>query len=181
MSFGKKENRNIGIRICGVGGMGVILTSVILGKAAIYNNKNALQTQSYGAEQRGTKVRSDVIISEEETINYPVIDKADVLIAFSQEALEFYLPITKKDGLIFINSDNIQYEEKRNNVHKIPATTLAMELNDKRVANIIMLGALIKATAVVSKESLIKSITDTVKEKYKELNIQAFLKGYEYI
>lgn len=181
MSFGKKENRNIGIRICGVGGMGVILTSVILGKAAIYNNKNALQTQSYGAEQRGTKVRSDVIISEEETIKYPVIDKADILIAFSQEAFEFYFPSTKKDGLIFINSNNVQNVEKRNNIHEIPATTLAMELNDKRVANMIMLGALIKITAVVSKEAVNKSITDTVNKMYKEVNIKAFLKGYEYL
>ncbi|MFX1393955.1 MAG: 2-oxoacid:acceptor oxidoreductase family protein [Promethearchaeota archaeon] len=182
MSFGKSVEKNeYNIRFCGIGGMGVILVSIILGKAAIYDKKNAIQTQSYGAEQRGSKVKSDVIISNKETINYPIIDNPDILIAFSQDAFEKYFSKTKKDGIILINSDLVHINEKINNLYKIPATTIAKEMKNERIINLIMLGALIKKTAIVSKESIIKSISDTVSETYIELNINAFQKGYEFL
>lgn len=180
MSFGNNERDEIHVRFCGIGGMGVILTSIILGKAAIYDNKNALQTQSYGAEQRGTKVRSDVIVSKLELIRYPTIEKPDILVAFSQEAFDFYFPKTKKDGIILINSDLVQSNETINNLREVPAYELIKELNDKKVINMILLGSLVRITDIVSKNSIIKSIYDTVSEKYKVLNIKAFQKGYDY-
>lgn len=180
MSFGKEENHKTGIRICGVGGMGVILSSVVLGKAAIYDNKIAVQTQSYGAAQRGTKVRSDVIISESGVINYPIIDKADILIAFTQEAFNFFIPNIKLDSKIFINSNNVKCEKITNNLYEIPARDLARELKNDRVLNLIILGALLKITNIVTMKSMIKSITDTVSEPFIEINIQALQKGYEY-
>jgi len=180
MSSGKIENHNTSIRICGVGGMGVILASVVLGKAAIYDNKNAVQTQSYGAEQRGTKVRSDVIISKSAVINYPIVDKADILIAFTQEAFDFFIQSTNPESKIFINSNNIKLERKTNNLYEIPARYLAKELQNERVLNMIMLGALVKITDIVSKESMIKSITDTVSKPFIGINIQALQKGYDY-
>jgi len=181
VNFGIKEKKETSIRFCGLGGMGVILNSVILGKAAIYDNKNAIQTQSYGAEQRGTKVRSDVIISEKEMITYPVIDKADILIALSQEAFDFYYPNTKDDSLIFINSDLIKFNQRRNSVYRIAANKLAEELKNTKVVNIIMLGALVKITNLVSKNSVIKAINDTVPQRFKDLNIKAVDKGYSAI
>lgn len=177
----EKTNNDIGIRVCGVGGMGVILSSIILGKAAIYDSKNAIQTQSYGAEQRGSKVRSDVIISEKKSINYPVIDNPDILIALSQDAFNKFFPSIKKDGTTIINSDLVQVDEEITNLYQLPATTMAKELNLKKVANIIMLGVLIKTTGIVSKESILKSISDTVPEKFVELNIQAFQKGFDFL
>ncbi len=180
MSSGKIENLNTSIRICGVGGMGVILSSVVLGKAAIYDKKIAVQTQSYGAEQRGTKVKSDVIISEKDMINYPIIDKADILISFSQEAFNFYLPHTKPESLVFINSDNIHFDEKKTNIYEVPARKLSKELKNEKVLNLIMLGALIKITNIVSIESMNKSITDTVSKAFLAINLKAFQKGYEY-
>jgi len=178
LSFGKKEQNEVSIRFCGLGGMGVILVSVILGKAAIFDGKNAIQTQSYGAEQRGTKVKSDVIISDSDMIAYPVIDEADILVAFSQEAFDFYYPNTAKDSKIFLNSDLIKFSKRKKEVYKIPAIKLARELKNEKVINIIMLGALIKNTEIVSKESIIKSIEDTIPEKLRDLNIKAIEKGY---
>ncbi|MHA1797986.1 MAG: 2-oxoacid:acceptor oxidoreductase family protein, partial [Candidatus Helarchaeota archaeon] len=75
------------IRFSGFGGQGVILASVILGKAAILEGKNAVQTQAYGPEKRGSLLRSDIIITENEEINYATIEKADVLVAMSEKAL----------------------------------------------------------------------------------------------
>ena len=180
MSFGRKQNHNTSIRICGVGGMGVILSSVVLGKAAIYDNKNAVQTQSYGAEQRGTKVKSDVIISEKDAINYPIIDKADILISFSQEAFNFYFPNTKPESIIFINSDNINIDSKQSNIYEIPARKLSIELKNEKVLNLIMLGALLKITDIVSLDSMNKAITDTISKPFLAINLQAFQKGYDF-
>jgi len=180
MSLGRKENHKRSIRICGVGGMGVILSSVVLGKAAIYDNKIAVQTQSYGAEQRGTKVKSDVIISENEVINYPIIDKADILISFSQEAFNFYFPYTKPESLIFINSNNIKFENSKSTIYEIPARELSKELNNEKVLNLILLGALIKITNIVSLESMNRAISDTVSKAFLAINLKAFQKGYDY-
>ncbi len=176
----EKTNNDIGIRICGIGGMGVILSSIILGKAAIYDHKNAIQTQSYGAEQRGSKVRSDVIISKKESINYPVIDNADILIALSQDAFNKFSPSIKKDGIIIINSDLVQVTEEVNNLYQLPATTMAKELNLKKVANIVMLGAFVKISGIVSEESVIKSISETFRENHVAINIDAFKIGFNY-
>jgi len=181
MNFGLVERKQVKIRICGISGMGVILTSIILGKAAIYDNKNAIQTQSYGAEQRGAKVRGDVIISDAETIIYPEIDQADILIAFSQEAFDFYSPFTKEDSQLFLNSDLITSPPEKETVYTIPAIKFASELHNDKVVNMILLGALIRKTKIISKDSIIKSISETVPESYKEINLQAFEIGYEYI
>ncbi|MHA1309451.1 MAG: 2-oxoacid:acceptor oxidoreductase family protein [Candidatus Helarchaeota archaeon] len=178
MSSGKVDNEQK-IRFCGLGGMGIILVSVILGKAAIYDGKNALQTQSYGAEQRGTKVKSDVIISDSNSILCPIIDKIDILIALSQEAFDFYLPDVKKNGLIFINSDLIDVNENETYV-KIPATSLARKLDNEKVSNIIILGALIKKTNLVSSNSIIQSINNTITKNNREINIKAFETGYNF-
>ncbi|MBD3254398.1 MAG: 2-oxoacid:ferredoxin oxidoreductase subunit gamma [Candidatus Lokiarchaeota archaeon] len=180
MNSGKLEKNEISVRICGAGGQGVILFSVLLGKSAIYDNLNAIQTQSYGAEQRGTKVHSDVIISHAEVISYPVIEKADVLVAFAQDAYNFYSEDTASDVLIIINSNMVQVSEDKGQIFKIPATELASELGNKRVANVIMYGALLKKLGKISTDAAMKSITDTVPKAYREINIKAFNKGYEY-
>jgi 2-oxoglutarate ferredoxin oxidoreductase subunit gamma len=179
MSSGNLSN-SIGIRICGIGGMGVILSSIIVAKAAIYDNKNAIQTQSYGAEQRGSKVRSDVIISEKKFINYPVIDNPDILVALSQDAFNKFFPGVKRDGTIILNSDLVQIPEESNNLYPLPATSMAKKLKFEKVANILLLGVLIKTTGIVSKESTLKSISDTVPKKHTMLNIQAFQLGFDY-
>ena len=180
MSLENEEKKETSIRFCGLGGMGVILVSVILGKAAIYDSKNAIQTQSYGAEQRGTKVRSDVIISDSDVITYPVVDNADILVAFSKDAFDFYYSSTHQDSQIFINSDLIHTQKKDKKIIQIPASNLAKELKNERITNIIMLGALISHINLLSKESIIKSIRDTIPEKYQELNIKAFDIGFSY-
>lgn len=182
MNSGKVNLKNdISIRFCGIGGMGVILVSVILGKAAIYDNKNATQTQSYGAEQRGSKVKSDVIISEKDRIDYPVIEKADVLVALSQNAFDSYISETKKDVIILINSDLVQVKNRIiNNLYKIPATKIATELNNKRVINFVMLGYLIKILKIVSIKSIQKSIYETFSKQISDQNYQAFQKGFNY-
>jgi len=179
--FGNKEKDEISIRFCGLGGMGVILASIILGKAAILDHKNAIQTQSYGPEQRGTRVKSDLIISEGDLISFPTEKKVDIIVAFSNDAYQFYSLKVKNDGWRFINSDLIKLNWEKSNIHQVPAITLAKELKNDKLLNIIMLGGLIKKSNLVSQDAVIKSISDTVPSRFIKLNNDAFFKGYEYL
>ena len=74
------------IRIGGSGGQGVVLAAQILGKAAVLDGRNVLQTQSYGAEARGSLAKSEVIISDSK-IGFPAVRKCDILVAMNQESL----------------------------------------------------------------------------------------------
>ncbi|MHA1725308.1 MAG: 2-oxoacid:acceptor oxidoreductase family protein [Promethearchaeota archaeon] len=181
MNFGKKENSEFHIRFCGTGGMGVILASIILGTAAILENKNAIQTQSYGAEQRGTRVKSDVIISNRDKINYPVINEVDFLIAFSEDAFNYFYSSTTRESKILINSNLIHFSENKGNIYKIPANDLASELKFMKGINFIMLGGLIKISNLVSNEFIYQAIKQNIPVKFWELNFKAYQKGYDYL
>ena len=77
------------IVLTGTGGQGLILAGIILAEAAVLDGKQAIQTQSYGPEARGGASRAEVIISDE-AIDYPKVQKADTLLAMSQEAFDKY-------------------------------------------------------------------------------------------
>ncbi|MDA8217816.1 MAG: 2-oxoacid:acceptor oxidoreductase family protein, partial [Dehalococcoidales bacterium] len=87
------------VRLAGVGGQGLQLAGLILAEAAaIYENKNVVQSQSYGAEARGGPSMSEVIIGDGD-IDYPKVTEPDLLLALSQDAADRYVPQVKKDGL----------------------------------------------------------------------------------
>ncbi|MFW9940791.1 MAG: 2-oxoacid:acceptor oxidoreductase family protein [Candidatus Thorarchaeota archaeon] len=181
MNFGKIKQNEYVVKFCGLGGMGIILTSIILGKAVIFDNKNAVQTQSYGPEQRGTIVTSDVIVSDEELISFPIDQKLDFLVAFSQDAYNSYKQKVKRNGFIFINSDLVKINSGKTNIFQIPASSIAKELNNEKVVNLVILGNFVKITNLVSMESTIEAITNTFIPRFVELNINAFNRGYGYL
>jgi 2-oxoglutarate ferredoxin oxidoreductase subunit gamma len=168
------------IRISGLGGQGVVLAGRILGKAAVYSGKNAVQTQSYGAEARGSAAKSEVIISDGK-IGFPIVRKCDILIAMSQDAVEKNVKDLKEDGLLLIDSTTIKNMPKiKAKISKIPATETSRKvLGEKLCANMIMLGALIKITGIVNEESIEKAIINTFPEKFVSINIEAYKKGKE--
>jgi len=181
MNSGKIKQNEYVIKFCGLGGMGIILTSIILGKAAIYDNKNVVQTQSYGPEQRGTIVTSDVIVSDKELISFPIDQKLDFLVAFSQDAYNSYKQKVKGNGSIFINSDLVKINSEKIKIYQIPASSIAKELNNVKVVNLVILGSLVKISNLVSKESTIEAISSSFIPRFVELNISAFNRGYEYL
>jgi 2-oxoglutarate ferredoxin oxidoreductase subunit gamma len=172
----------IEIRISGLGGQGVVLAGRILGEAAVYSGKNAVQTQSYGAEARGSAAKSEVIISDGK-IGFPIVRKCDILIAMSQEAVEKNVKALKEGGLLLIDSTTIKSVPKiKARIFKLPATETSEKVfGQKLYANIIMLGALTKITNIVSEKALEKAIIDTIPEKAVAINIQAYKKGEDLI
>ena len=167
------------IRIAGTGGMGVILAGVIVGHAAVvYGGLDAVQTQSYGSEARGTAAKSEVIISDEQ-IRYPKVLKSDYFVAMSQKALESYLSGSKKGSVVIIDPDLVNATEFEDDyeILTIPAMKSADELGRRLVANMVMLGALVKKSGIFSIEVLEKALQDMVPEKTIELNSKAIRKG----
>jgi len=169
----------IEIRIGGHGGQGVVLAGRILGKAAIFDGKNVLQTQTYGAEARGSLARSEVIISDDR-IGFPAVRKCDILVVMNQESLDKHLQYLKEDGMLIVDDTVEKIPETKVKVFKVPATETAKKIfGDSLFANMVILGALTKITKIASEESMEKSIRESVAEKTIEANINAFKKGLQ--
>lgn len=168
------------IRIGGSGGQGIVLAAQILGKAAVLDGKNVLQTQAYGAEARGSLAKSEVIISDSK-IGFPAVRRPDVLVAMSQEALDKLLKDLKENGTLIADSTNVtRTPETKAEIHKIPMTETAKKTFGETIyANMIMLGAFIKITKLVSVQSMEKAIKKNVSAKTVENNVNAFKKGLQ--
>ena len=166
------------VRFGGFGGQGIVLSSVVLGLAAVYDGKYVCQRASYGAEARGGKCKSEVIISDEE-ISYPLIDHLQSLVVMSQQAFDSYLNELDPEGLLIVDSDMVEDVERRKDVEilRIPAAMTADALGNRIVANMIMLGALQARTGIVSKESLKRSIRDSVARRFVDLDLKAVDEG----
>lgn len=167
------------VRISGLGGQGVVLAGVILGRAVVYDGKYAVQTQSYGAEARGSAAKSEIIISDEK-ISFPKVRRCNILVTMSQSALDKHLKDLKENGTLLVDRDMVKQVPKiKAEVFKVPATEIAeTELGSRIYANAVMLGALTKITQIVSEEAVEKAIADSVPEETKENNVNGFRRGY---
>jgi 2-oxoglutarate ferredoxin oxidoreductase subunit gamma len=168
------------IRIGGSGGQGVVLAAQILGKAAVLDGKNVLQTQAYGAEARGSLAKSEVIISDSK-IGFPAVRKPDVLVAMNQDALNALLKDLKETGTLIVDSTNVMtIPETKAKVHKLPITeTTKKTFGEALYANMVMLGAFAKITKLVTPKSVEETIRANVSAKTIETNVKAFKKGLE--
>ncbi|MEM0084911.1 MAG: 2-oxoacid:acceptor oxidoreductase family protein [Candidatus Methanomethylicia archaeon] len=171
------------IRISGLGGQGILFAGYILGKAsAIFDNKNVVQTESYGPEARGSRSKTDVIISDE-AIDYPYITSNNILIVLSQDAYNYYKKYVCDNGIIILDEDLVKDVDPPNNnvkIYKVPATRIATSIGRKIVANIVLLGVLCAVTNAVTYSALEKAIIDSVPKGLEEINLKALREGYEY-
>ena len=166
------------IRFGGSGGQGVVLAAQILGKAAVLDGRNALQTQAYGAEARGSLTKSEVIISGDK-IGFPAVRKCDVLVTMSQEATNGLLKDLKETGTLIVDSSSVK---------DVPATKAAVrrfsitetartKFGGALYANMVMLGVLTRMTQVVSTNSVEQAIKERTASKTAETNLKAFREG----
>jgi 2-oxoglutarate ferredoxin oxidoreductase subunit gamma len=171
------------IRLGGSGGQGLILAGVILGEAAaIYDGKNAVQTQSYGPEARGGSSKADVIISDEE-IDYPKAYRADLLLALTQSAFASYVKDVKEGGLVICDSDLVKDPaEGPYTLVGLPIiNTAAKDIGKAMVANIVSLGAIVGLTGIVSREAVEKSLIKRAPRGTEDINRRALHAGYELV
>jgi 2-oxoglutarate ferredoxin oxidoreductase subunit gamma len=177
--LGKPSMKRYEIRIAGFGGQGVVTIGKIVGlAAALYDKKNAVQTQSYGPESRGGACKAEVVLSDGQ-IHYPKVRSADVLVALSQTAQDAYLKELKPGGLLIIDPLTVVKEPARSDIRvvKVPTAEIAHQLGNKKFQNMVALGVLCQLTGVISPEALEKAIADTVPPKTLSQNLEAFKKG----
>jgi 2-oxoglutarate ferredoxin oxidoreductase subunit gamma len=170
------------IRISGFGGQGVILSAIVIGKAGcIFQDGYSTMTQAFGPEARGGACSAQVILSNE-PILYPYVTQPDILVTMSQEAYSLFTPNLKKDGLLIIEQDLVRVENLPPGVrvYGVPATRLAEELGKRMVLNIVMVGFFAAVTNVLEPEAVRQAVADSVPPSFRELNLKAFDKGFEY-
>jgi indolepyruvate ferredoxin oxidoreductase beta subunit len=183
--------------IVGVGGQGTLLTSRILGDVALSSGFDVKVSEVHGMSQRGGNVVTYVKMGEK--IYSPVIEKneADILLCFEQlEALR-WIDYAKKDASIIINTQKIdpmpviigkaKYPENiidnikadYPNVISVPALEMAKSCGSIKAVNVVMIGVMARHTDI-AREIWIEAIEKTVKPQFKDMNVKAFLAGYEY-
>ncbi|RLB61169.1 MAG: 2-oxoacid:ferredoxin oxidoreductase subunit gamma [Deltaproteobacteria bacterium] len=169
------------IRLSGEGGQGLVLAGKVLTEAAaIYEDMNATQSQSYGPEARGGASRSEVIISDED-IDYPKAVSIDLLLALTQESCTRYWHDLKDDGVLLVDSDAVtEIPDGKFTVYKVPIIELARtKVGKVVVANIVALGVMTELMGIVSAESVEEAILTRVPKGTEELNVKAFHLGLE--
>ena len=155
----------------------MVLAAVVLGRAAMLEGRNVLQTQAYGAEARGSLTRSEVIISEGR-IGFPAVRKSDILVTMSQEATDELLKDLRETGILLVDSSSVKAPPTGIKVVRFPATETAKRtFGDGLYTNMVMLGALLQVSGLVSAESVERAIVESTARKYAETNIKAFREG----
>ncbi|MFZ5943549.1 MAG: 2-oxoacid:acceptor oxidoreductase family protein [Bacillota bacterium] len=166
-------------RLSGSGGQGLITAGIILGEAAVLEDKEVVQSQSYGPEARGGASKAEVIIDDQK-INYPKVIVPEILLAMSQEAANKYGSEIKENGIIVIDSSMVgDFSSSRARVVSFPITKIAKdEIGKTFVANIIATSILVGITKVVKFDSLKQAVLNRIPKGTEEINLKALQIGW---
>src|ERR1700757_1228663 len=170
------------IRIAGFGGQGVILSAIVLGKAAsIYDNGFATMTQNFGPEARGGACSAQLVVSDTPVL-YPYVAEPDIMVLMSQEAYNRFAPELKPEGIMIVEEDLVRVSNLKGDpkVYSIPATRFAEELGKRMVLNSVMVGFFTAVTKLLTADAVRKAVAESVPPSFRELNLKAFDRGYEY-
>lgn len=168
------------IRLCGLGGQGIVVAGGILAQAAIRDQKIVALSSGYGSQVRGGISKSDLIFSDA-FIDFPMVTQIDLLIAMLQEAYQESLPLVKREGMIVLDGTLVKASPTSSaQYYSIPATETAIrEVNNEMAANIVLLAAANFIAQLVSQASLEGSIKNNVSPRFVELNLKAMQLGLD--
>lgn len=170
--------------ICaGFGGQGVLTIGKFVAQAGMAEGKHVSWLPSYGPEMRGGTANVMTVVSDHE-IASPIVSYPDVLIALNQPSLDKFGMSVRKDGLIIINTDMCPHGIIRDDVRKVsqPLSTIAKEIGNAMVLNMLAIGVLIGKTAIVNYATIEADLNKYMKAKNPELlelNLKAIKKGME--
>ncbi|MFO7570412.1 MAG: 2-oxoacid:acceptor oxidoreductase family protein [Smithellaceae bacterium] len=169
----------------GFGGQGVLMMGISLAQSAMNKGLHVTYLPAYGAEMRGGTANCTVAVGDEE-IASPVASEPDYLIVMNAPSLFSFQNKVSSQGVIFLNSSIISDRPNRQDVKTVcvPCADMAQELGNIRAANIVMMGAFIKKSKVVTPEIYLKSLEAIMGSKKKalvEVNRKAFAAGFDYV
>lgn len=174
----------IEVILAGFGGQGVLFGGQVLTYAAMDNGKEVTWIPSYGPEMRGGTANCTVIISDED-IGSPLVRNPKAAIVLNLPSLEKYEPLVQPGGVLVANSSLINRGPQRSDITNvfIPANEIAESLGDKRLLNMVALGALISQLPVLPLEAIEKALEDHLPDRHKRLlpvNFKALRQGAEF-
>lgn len=172
------------ILIAGFGGQGILFSGKFLAYEGLIDGKEVSWLPSYGPEMRGGTANCSIIISDS-AVGSPIVSNPDLLIAMNLPSLDKYEAETKKGGQIFIDSSLIERKVERDDVetYYIPATKMASDEGLTGLANMIMIGHMIKKSGIIPEENIEKAMQKVVpptKQNMFDLNMKAVKLGYNY-
>ena len=172
------------IIFAGFGGQGILFSGKFLAYNGLIADKNVSWLPSYGPEMRGGTANCSVIISDG-PIGSPIVSVPDVLVAMNNPSLEKYESLVAPGGKIFIDSSLIDRRVERDDVQVfyVPATKMAADEGIDTLANMILVGKLIKESGIVdfsNVDAVLDKIVSAKHQNLKDLNHKALSLGYNY-
>jgi 2-oxoglutarate ferredoxin oxidoreductase subunit gamma len=169
------------IIIAGFGGQGIMVMGRLLAHAAMIEGKHVSWIPSYGPEMRGGTANCSVVISSD-PIGSPVVSEPDTVVAMNRPSLEKFVPAIKPSGLLIYNSSLVDIVPERRDITVIAvrASDIAAELGNIRAANMVALGAYLRARGAISRETVVDSIRAVMprlSQDLIDLNVKALDKG----
>jgi 2-oxoglutarate ferredoxin oxidoreductase subunit gamma len=173
------------IIISGFGGQGVLFAGQLLSYAAMDSSKEVTWIPSYGPEMRGGTANCTVVIADEE-IGAPAVRNPAVAMALNLPSLDKYEPVIKPGGLLVINSSMVNRVPERTDITviSIPGNEIAEKIGNKRVLNMVMLGAMLSGNEVLPMSAIEKALHDHLPARHKnylQANIEALKAGNTYL
>ncbi len=173
------------IIIAGFGGQGVIFAGKLLAYTGMVEGKHVSHIPSYGVEMRGGTANCAVIISDREVAS-PLVAHPTCLIVMNEPSLDKFEGNVIEDGNIFVNKSLIERKVERAdvNAYYIPANDIAEKAGSGKASNMVIVGAFLAVTEVVTKHNVKASLGEVISKrnvKYNEINFRAIDMGYEYV
>jgi 2-oxoglutarate ferredoxin oxidoreductase subunit gamma len=171
------------IIISGFGGQGVLFSGQVIAYAAMDLGQEVTWIPSYGPEMRGGTANCTVVIADEE-IGSPLVKYPPFVIALNLPSLDKYEPIMQSGGYLVVNESMVDRAPKRDDIHiiMIPANEIAEQIGDKKLTNMVAVGALLAAIPEIPLEALEAALKGHLPERHQHLlpkNYQALRRGYE--
>jgi len=169
----------------GFGGQGIISLGQIWVYCAMAEGKNVTFFPFYGAEKRGGVARASVVISSQ-TISSPLVTRADSVIVMNDDSLAVCEKLVKEGGLMLLNKDLVPKAPARSDItiKALPLGSMAEDLGDLRVANMVALGALARLSGALSLagvEKILKKFFPESKQRFIPLNVAAIEAGMKAV
>ncbi len=172
------------IIISGFGGQGTLFAGQVLAYAAMDNGLEVTWIPSYGPEMRGGTANCTVIIADEE-IGSPLVRYPSAVIAMNLPSLDKYESLVKPGGVLLINSSMVDRVPTRKDIRvaQVPGNDIAEKLGDKRLTNMVMVGALLANLPILTLEMMEKALQEHLPARHHRFlpaNYQALRQGAEY-
>lgn len=168
------------VTFAGFGGQGIMTAGQLLAYAGIEEEKQVAWIPSYGPEMRGGTAYCTVVISDIR-IGSPIISNPQCACVFNRPSFDKFTPRIKAGGLVIVNSTLINVTTDREDIDQIlvPANDIATKAGNVKAANMVVLGAFIGATNVVSYDTIKKVIKAKMahKESVLEINYKVLDEG----